>query len=282
MTSNRKEIIDLEKQLEQLEALRDVLGDAITDQKKAELKAQLSQRRGETQSRADSRKVPRTAPARAAEQEEADNRRQEVYGPQTRISDSELQGPVLSGEFPGSVDLSTKNYYGTPPIDAEQAEAIYREKIAERCGSLPLQSVDTSSAGINAEPLSLAQIYIELDTRQGTSALQAAISNPRLVLLGDPGSGKSTFVNYLTHVLAKGAWSCLPAWPKEERDALPIRVIMREFARWVAAKKPLPKASPKLLWDFIIHDLKEWRLGDAENVLKEALEKSVEKEIGGK
>ncbi len=160
--------------------------------------------------------------------------------------------------------------------EATQAEAIYREKIAERCGTLPLQSVDVSTSGASAEPLSLAQIYIDLDTQQGTSVLQAVIHNRCMVLLGDPGSGKSTFVNHLTHALAKGAWDCLPGWPEHERDALPIRVILREFARWVSAQKPLPKASPKLLWDFIVDDLKEFRLNNAMNSLEDALEKIVE------
>jgi tetratricopeptide (TPR) repeat protein len=199
-------------------------------------------------------------------------------------------------------------------IDAEQAEATYRQNIADRCGILPLQSLDVSPTGGEAKPLNLAQVYISLDTRQSAaveiieaaleqaaqgrldglperkasdreaereretravSALEAAILNPCLVLTGEPGSGKSTFVNHLTHALARRQWQCLPGWPERERNALPVRVMLRELARWVSRrddKGALPQASASLLWDYITHDLGQRRLGPAASVLEKALD----------
>jgi hypothetical protein len=63
------------------------------------------------------------------------------------------------------------------PVDAEQAEAVYRKHIADRCAVLPLQSIEVTPAGGEAEPLSLAQVYIALDTRQSapTAAIEEAL-----------------------------------------------------------------------------------------------------------
>jgi predicted NACHT family NTPase len=78
-----------------------------------------------------------------------------------------------------------------------------------------------------------------------------------MVLLGDPGSGKSTFVNVLANVLCNQAlqpengWlEHLPNWPKEDGELVPILVILRDFAR--SLPDPLPaQAEPQHLWDFI-------------------------------
>ena len=154
---------------------------------------------------------------------------------------------TAKGDFVGR-DRVEQHFHGTMPVDIEQAEATYRESIADRCGVLPLQSVDVSPSGGQAKPLSLAEIYISLDTRQSApverlevalknaargqlegrpeikasdrelereretrpvSALEAAVFNRCLVLTGEPGSGKSTFVNHLTFALAARAWECL-------------------------------------------------------------------------
>lgn len=98
------------------------------------------------------------------------------------------------------------------------------------------------------------------------------------MLTGEPGSGKSTFVNHLTYALAsQGRWDCLPGWPERERNALPVPIELREFARWVSLKErdekgKLPEVSARLLWDYIAYDLDQWRLGPAAGVVEKALE----------
>jgi formylglycine-generating enzyme required for sulfatase activity/nucleoside phosphorylase len=205
---------------------------------------------------------------------------------------------------------------------AQQAEAVYRQELADRCNILPISVVDTTAESIADAPLSLAEVYINLDTRQTEivtaidkalqdvargessnqpeelpsrgregdknirqiSALEATILHRRLVLVGDPGSGKSTFINHLTYVLAKPDWARLPKGPVREywarlpkgpvrkQQALPILVILRDFARWLDAKQPLPKPSFHLLWSFIRHDLKERELAAVTNLLQQALQ----------
>ena len=71
--------------------------------------------------------------------------------------------------------------------------------------------------------------------RQRT-ALEAVSAHGRLVLLGEPSGGTSTFVNYLTLVLAHAhrnptALDHLAGWT--HGAVIPIRLILRECAIWV-------------------------------------------------
>lgn len=114
------------------------------------------------------------------------------------------------------------------------------------------------------------------ETRRLTALEAVSDSNAsRLVLLGDPGSGKSTFVNYLAYCLALNRlepdrkWlERLPEWTMGE--LLPVRVILRDWVAWVAndnARQPNAQA----LWDFIKHDLASRGLDKSFEPLQETL-----------
>jgi formylglycine-generating enzyme required for sulfatase activity len=210
-----------------------------------------------------------------------------------------------------SIHVQAGVYIGALPESPERAEAIYRAVVAERCGVLPLRGADASAGEVSTvrQPLSLARVYIDLDTtrlvservveaalraagqhgprglagragREGAerdedvrplSALEATVLHGTLVLVGDPGSGKSTFVHHLTHALARRHWEKLPQWP--ERETLPIPVVLRDYARWLAARDPRPEAAAEdLLWEFVAHDLKQRRLAFAPGLLERALD----------
>jgi len=196
-------------------------------------------------------------------------------------------------------------YLGPQPQDAAEALAIYRRVLAQTCGHLPLRGVDVGAGDPTADQrrLGLANVYIDLDTttpvplsaeekpgrnRQRPSleeretrplgALEAVVANRRLALLGDPGGGKTTFVNHLAHCLARHAlgpdanWlGRLPGWPLDEAETLPVLVILRDFARGLPATLP-PRAEPQHLWDFIRTRLRAQNLDFAAAPVCQALE----------
>jgi hypothetical protein len=168
-------------------------------------------------------------------------------------------GVAVAGNMYGNI------YTGPAPKDRTEALAIYRRMVAQASGQLPLRGVDVGASDPTAgqKPLGLANVYVSLDTtnqvelteaekkkRAGErpdlgaretrplGALEAAMTQRHLVLLGDPGGGKSTFLNHLAHCLAMHGlepdqnWLAhLPGWPKKEASSLPIVVILRDFAR---------------------------------------------------
>ncbi len=181
----------------------------------------------------------------------------------------------------------------------------YLERLWRTCGPLPLRGLDQRAADPEGgEGVGLAQVYVRLDTttqvavekqkrsRRGgrpkaadraeaqaeqrpLGALEAATRERRLVLLGEPGSGKSTFLNYVTLCLAGHAlrprdkWlSRLEGWT--ESDALPIPVVLRDFAR--SLREGAPKPTAKQVWDFIAARLDDERLADAGPALEQALD----------
>jgi hypothetical protein len=157
---------------------------------------------------------------------------------------------LVEGNFIGNI------YQGADPAEDEKRLATYRRWVLQSTSSLLLRGVDVgaSDPAQAQKAIGLANVYVDLDTTQQVKltaeqrekrkkekagglereetrplpVLEAAIRNQRFVLLGDPGSGKSTFVNFLAyclaaHVLEPGAgWLAhLNGWPQAEEDLLP-------------------------------------------------------------
>ena len=159
-----------------------------------------------------------------------------------------------------------------------------------------LRALDTKAANPNAQTteLRLTHIYTTLNTTErvtrrvpkqsdtndthaseseqaiefenqelALTALEAVRDRPKLVLLGEPGSGKSTFAQYivlcLSHLLIQGAtqepWlqSFLGAWQAEDRNLLPVWITLREFAAWLKNRPGHASADD-------VHSFLEYRL----------------------
>jgi len=207
-------------------------------------------------------------------------------------------GIAIGGDVHGGVFLAT------PGTDPAQAVMAYRRTLVTSYRQLSLRGVDLGASDPTSgqKQLELDQVYVGLDTmsqvevpddaRQRSprrearpepgasrvlSTLEAAITNRHCVILGDPGSGKSTFLNHLALCLASHAlepdagWlGHLPAWPVGEGDLLPIPVVLRDFARTLPEKPG--RAEVRHLWDFIVERLRAQNLEAAETPLRHALD----------
>ena len=233
-----------------------------------------------------------------------------------------VNAPILVGE-----NNSVQNTYviddPRPKVDAAALRRDYLNALFETVGALQLNGIDPKAASEHSASLSLGAVYTALLTqtrelprhemsKQGRQTAPAALQEmrqdarqqsalemlnacKRLVLLGDPGSGKSTFVNFaalclsgqaLGHASINLALLTAPLPVEEESPLgrseqpqpqpwehgalLPVRVVLRDFAA-----RGLPPAGQKAnashLWDFIASELENGHLQEFAPFLQKEL-----------
>jgi formylglycine-generating enzyme required for sulfatase activity/energy-coupling factor transporter ATP-binding protein EcfA2 len=185
-----------------------------------------------------------------------------------------------------------------PPSTASWPESYYG-LVWDKCVQLHMTSIDRESAKLGAAVLELHKVFTTLDVpadpdveeaarrrqespdaaRDGRMPALQALSrrgNERLVLLGQPGSGKSTLVKYLGLCLSGAALGKAEANLDSLTEQgwrlpplLPILVVLREYAAKGLSKK-------HDLWAFIAAGLRDEGLAGCIQPLKDHL-----KEQGG-
>jgi hypothetical protein len=200
---------------------------------------------------------------------------------------------VVTGHVEGGI------YLGPRPHDAVEALTAYRRVLVSSARHLPLRGVDVGAADPSRtqQRFELTSVYIDLQTRlrqvdlpaqlgqltlvkTEQPVLHAVAANRRLVLLGDPGSGKSTFLHHLLLCLAahgldpeQGWLERLPGWLADEADLVPIPVLLRDFARSLPRERADSGANPLLLWRFLENRLAEQKLEAVGDALHDALDR---------
>ncbi|BBO91149.1 SUMF1/EgtB/PvdO family nonheme iron enzyme [Desulfosarcina ovata] len=142
----------------------------------------------------------------------------------------------------------------------------YLNDLAAETNRLPWGRLSPEQAGPDqGEVLRLADVYTALDTTEPKQieceddlrkclarldhmeripVQQMINDHDRLVLLGDPGSGKTTVVNFLAHTMARAgvnedSQACLSrllkAGPWVHGPLLPIRIVLREVGAWMTS-----------------------------------------------
>jgi formylglycine-generating enzyme required for sulfatase activity len=210
-------------------------------------------------------------------------------------------GDVHADEFVGRDKIvkmvlgDNWEYYNVPPDQwpPDILENAYLRYLAWSCDRLKISAVDPRYVTATGESrIPLAAVYTELDVvaplrsrdlrmakdelherlfvegdrePHRLPALQAiaAEDTARFVLLGDPGSGKSTFVDYLAFALAHARLDPHGEWAERlEKNGwhhgplLPVHVILRDFAaRGLPADAQ--QGTAHTLWSFIRTELHE-------------------------
>jgi formylglycine-generating enzyme required for sulfatase activity len=208
------------------------------------------------------------------------------------LKDSDVRGDILIN--------STKIVYaGDDPAVAQARLAKYLKHVAEICAPLKLTAIDQGAAQPGANPLGLTSVYIDLNLdlkvpaqisladylkrsrepqrdKRGEAetedremrmvpVLEALAACRQLVLLGKPGSGKSTLSTYLALSLAQAGRGDEAALARLGSDwthgpLLPVRVILRQFAASLPAD--LKRGRADHLWDFIKSEVKGYGIHD--------------------
>ncbi|MCP5097554.1 MAG: SUMF1/EgtB/PvdO family nonheme iron enzyme [Chloroflexi bacterium] len=189
---------------------------------------------------------------------------------------------------------------------AEDMHFDYLNWVRTQVSELSLQGVDPEATQNEQEgKLHLDQVYTALlttDSETGEkiqnperlgredkrlSAVAQLDRHKRLVLLGDPGSGKSTFVNFVAMCLVfeamgepeKGVQLLTAPLPddkgedQEERQPwthgtlLPLRIILRDFAARGLPHGDKP-ATVNHLWQFVQAELEQAELGQCVSFLQ--------------
>ncbi|MDX9952716.1 MAG: SUMF1/EgtB/PvdO family nonheme iron enzyme [Anaerolineae bacterium] len=185
----------------------------------------------------------------------------------------------------GDATGNTFNFGDTiisPEAPPEDLLFAYYHALANECARLPLGVVDPKFATPGREgEVSLQQVYVDLDVvapvreetedthawglrlargeGDGRTPLLEALAAPaaaRAVLLGDAGSGKTTFVNTLVYRLAAAASTeeaHTEDLPAPFQGLWPVRLLLRDVATHVPAEATCGTAA--MLWNALRADM---------------------------
>ncbi len=179
-------------------------------------------------------------------------------------------GEIVPSPNGGGLGWGRVKSVASPPSDCpfpyHPLRTEYLLRMASEWRDLPLRALASraSDPSGNTPPMDLEQVYTELDTTStwhkepltATEALAEA-KGGRMVLLGQPGSGKSTFGRYLALKLAehlrdpvtKPLQQSLPTWTAD--PLMPVFVSLRRLSAYDAGPNAESRGTGLALAGFI-------------------------------
>ena len=167
-------------------------------------------------------------------------------------------------------------------VEREWDPSPYLRYLTNVCNLLPLGVIDPQYASPTSEhAIRLNDIYIDLegtsDYGRRKSVLGTVSSNgaSKHVILGAPGGGKSTLVNFLTYSMAFDHLEPGSQWLQRSSEwkldaLLPVRVILREWVAWLEGQKSR-EPNAQALWDYIKSNLESHGFGSSFEPLRKHL-----------
>lgn len=185
-----------------------------------------------------------------------------VFGDQTSNYEFilNIDLPALTASSPGAVE-NYKDYLGkklgrlyfTPERASESDMRVQRRP---RAGLADIY-VDLKTFALDRERLERGKQIQQCEDTEPVLLQQAIGEHPVAVVLGKPGSGKSTFFRRLLLSFIEG--EALPQTSGKTRDYAPVFLELRRMARWYENLDTSPEAKAGAVWDYIEYQLE----GDA-------------------
>ncbi len=201
-----------------------------------------------------------------------------------------VSGNVLN-QSNGNTVIQAEHYHAAPQpapaVSAEQLQKDYLRILSSQCKKLPLGAIHPNMEEAERKlMISLEDVYIDLEVlpparserqmERGEEARRVSLPLAlqeqklrRVVVTGDAGAGKSTFVNYMLIALAAPYLNEAAKKPLPEGSTLagmfPVRILLREAAAQIPAGAKT--ADVNFLWNALRSDiLKKFQCDDAETL----------------
>ncbi|MCX6362191.1 MAG: SUMF1/EgtB/PvdO family nonheme iron enzyme [Armatimonadetes bacterium] len=184
----------------------------------------------------------------------------------------------------------------TDPPTYTTALGTYLTVLLDETDTLPLADKEASDATSSAEPVTLTDVYVGLRATQAAerrtadamaegavasradrephTALELFAQTPHMLLIGEPGAGKTTFANHLANTIGRklqkpalDLGEAMAAMPAEWTTRLPVRVALRQLAAWIGVSES-KSTEAGLLMDYLAHQIPKRCPGAVELVQK--------------